>query len=273
MKRIVTYKVFESKRNEPTPDQVDFLNRCTDGIWNYNAVTGLVDVEGDFDGSKEKLENMHGIKFGKVSGYFYCEKNRLTSLKGAPQEVGGNFNCSDNVLKSLVGAPQKVGGSFLCVSNNLISLAGSPQKVGGTFNCTYNDLTSLEGAPQEVGEDFVCNENKLMTLAGAPRKVGGRFSCDAFQSWGGEWNLKGWLEILQEGEPDAQKMIMTILPPKVMNREIQKDPTAMIKKLKNVWNEPDFQNMKKSLKFPAEFGDVDKMVKSLNKFDDIKGFI
>ena len=39
----------------------------------------------------------------------------LTSLEGAPKEVGGNFYCNYCAfLTSLKGAPQKVGGDFYC---------------------------------------------------------------------------------------------------------------------------------------------------------------
>jgi hypothetical protein len=41
----------------------------------------------------------------------------LTSLEGAPKEVGGNFYCPNNQLTSLEGAPKEVGGSFWCYNN------------------------------------------------------------------------------------------------------------------------------------------------------------
>ena len=54
--------------------------------------------------------------FVNVKGMFecpYCKK--LTSLKGAPKEVGWNFDCSYCLnLTSLEGAPEKVGKNFYC---------------------------------------------------------------------------------------------------------------------------------------------------------------
>ena len=41
----------------------------------------------------------------------------LTSLKGAPKEVGGDFWCSYNQLTSLEGAPREIGGGFDCSNN------------------------------------------------------------------------------------------------------------------------------------------------------------
>ena len=118
------------------------------------------------------------INFGKITGKFDCSRLGLTSLKGAPQEVGGNFDCYDNQLTSLEGAPKKVGGNFGCGGNKLTSLKGAPQTVGKTFYCYYNKLTSLEGAPQKVGRDFSCSYNYLTSLRGSPQRVRGSFYCN-----------------------------------------------------------------------------------------------
>jgi len=142
-------------------EQIEFLEEYTYGAWALNEKTGLVDIDGDFDCRSKNLTDFKGVKFGVVTGHFACSRNMLTSLKGAPQEVGGYFGCSNNRLTSLEGAPQKVGESFSCHNNNLTSLRGAPQEVGGTFYCSYNSLTSLEGAPQEVGGGFYCHYNPI----------------------------------------------------------------------------------------------------------------
>ena len=64
--------------------------------------------------SKYVLPNLSDII---VTGYFDCSNNNLTSLEGAPKEVGGDFDCSDNKLISLEGAPKEVGGGFDCYDN------------------------------------------------------------------------------------------------------------------------------------------------------------
>ena len=182
-----------------TKKQINWLNKCCDSTWTLNPKTGLVDVFSDFDCSDQGLIDFKGVKFGVVDGTFDCDKNRLTSLEGAPQEVSGDFWCDNNSLTSLEGAPQKVGVDFYCRSNALTSLEGAPQevgvgfycqnnhltslegaplKVGGSFYCGSNALTSLEGAPQEVGGSFYCVKNRLTSLEGAPLKVGGNFGCD-----------------------------------------------------------------------------------------------
>ena len=52
-----------------------------------------------------------------VDGNFYCNNNKLTSLQGAPTNIGGNFDCNYNNLTSLTGAPSNVGGFFDCSDN------------------------------------------------------------------------------------------------------------------------------------------------------------
>ena len=166
-----------------TKKQINWLDKCTTingikGSWTLNSKTGLVDVEGSFDCRGQRLKGFNqGVKFGVVKKHFWCDNNRLTSLVGAPQEVGFSFDCENNLLTSLVGAPLKVGESFDCDNNRLTSLEGAPQSVGWDFYCSNNRLTSLVGAPLKVGESFYCRNNHLTSLVGAPLKVGESFDC------------------------------------------------------------------------------------------------
>ena len=153
-----------SNITEEQLEVIYFLNKCTKvdvsmrykGVWSIDKKTGLVDIDGDFICKNEGLKDLKGVRFGVVTGGFDCSGNQLTSLEGAPQEVGGSFDCSNNKITSLGGAPQEVVGDIF----------------GGRFDCSYNQLTSLEGAPQEVGGSFYCRYNKLTSLEGAPQKVG-----------------------------------------------------------------------------------------------------
>jgi hypothetical protein len=135
-------------------------------------------ITGNFYCNHNKLTSLQGAPREVVKN-FACHNNKLTSLEGAPREVGGGFICSGNNLTSLEGAPREVGGDFHCSGNNLTSLEGAPRYVGGYFHCSRNNLTSLEGAPRKVGGDFDCNSNKLTSLEGAPDKVGGNFQCSS----------------------------------------------------------------------------------------------
>jgi len=166
-------------QTELTPEQKVFLDKYTEGSWELNSKTGLVDVKGNFYCSKQGLTSFEGIRFGKVSGDFYCPNNKLTSLAGAPEKVGGDFLCSNNKLTTLEGAPLEVGKGFSCSMNALTTLEGAPGKVGKEFSCEDNELTTLKGAPGKVNGSFYCSNNKLTTLEGAPLEVGGDFFCAA----------------------------------------------------------------------------------------------
>ena len=139
MKHLKEYKLWEQSR-ELASEQEEFLNQYVKGSWRINS-EGLVDVEGDFNCSSKKIVSLNGIRFGAVSGNFYCYRNQLTSLEGAPREVGGNFDCSENHLTSLKGAPQEVVGNFNCSVNQLISLEGAPREVGGNYYFSENPIS------------------------------------------------------------------------------------------------------------------------------------
>ena len=140
---------------------------------------GTYDYNGDLDFSGIGLTSLLDLpyKLRRVRGDFDCMRCELTSLEGAPREVGRDFYCYNNKLTTLEGAPENVGRDFYCSRNQLTTLEGAPEKVGGDFWCIYNQLTTLEGAPEKVGGGFDCSYNKLTTLEGAPEYVGGDFGC------------------------------------------------------------------------------------------------
>lgn len=95
--KIKDYKLFlESKR--------DIDSICQE--YNIKKYTinddGTVDVDGDVDLFNNGLTELP-FKFGKVTGYFNCGLNKLTSLVGSPKYVGGYFSCYNNKLKTLEG--------------------------------------------------------------------------------------------------------------------------------------------------------------------------
>ena len=143
----------------------------------------IVDVKGNIMVKNKDITSLtNGLfEFGVVSENFNCHDCKsLTSLQGAPKEVGGRFCCNwCNSLKNLEGAPESCRGFYCAHCDNLTSLKGAPQKVDGGFDCDYNDsLTSLEGAPKKVGGGFDCGHCKSLTsLIGGPKEVGGNFYC------------------------------------------------------------------------------------------------
>ena len=201
MRHIKPYgQLFEASA-ELTAEQIDWLNQCTSGSWELNTSTGLVDVKGNFNCSSMNLEDLKGIKFGKVDGDFYCANNQLTTLEGAPQSVGSSFYCYGNQLTTLEGAPQSVGGGFFCNDNQLTTLKGAPQTLRGYFSCAGNRLTTLEGAPQKVGGVFAFDKNQITSLEGAPQEIGWGsslgFSCS--DNPVSEKTLKAIFELMLKG--------------------------------------------------------------------------
>ena len=59
------------------------------------------------------------VKFGVVTGYFDCNGNQLTTLRGAPERVDGDFSCHYNQLTTLEFAPEGVSGDILYQNNPL----------------------------------------------------------------------------------------------------------------------------------------------------------
>jgi len=150
MKYIKNYKVFENSANL-TKDQIDFLDECTNGTWEVNPDTGLIDVQGSFDCNNMELNDFKGLRFGNVSGSFNCENNKLENLDGSPTKVGESFWCRDNPLISLKGAPLEVGRYFWLNSflnyQMVLSMTGRWQKVVQTTdpaNIHYNLDAFLE---------------------------------------------------------------------------------------------------------------------------------
>ena len=59
-------------------------------------------------------------KIKRVNGYFDCSKLKLTSLTELPipEYISKDFHCEKNRLTSLEGAPKYVGGSFWCANKH-----------------------------------------------------------------------------------------------------------------------------------------------------------
>ena len=131
MRYLRDYRLFE-RRGGLTVEQRKFLDEYIFGTWSVNS-EGLVDVEGSFYCYSQGLEDFLGIRFGKVSGYFYCGGNQLRTLEGSPREVGSDFSCRGNQLRTLQGSPREVGGHFYCYGNPFISLDGAPEVIKDYF--------------------------------------------------------------------------------------------------------------------------------------------
>ena len=122
---------------------------------------GTIDVNGDVFLYGRGLTELP-LTFNKVTGYFDCSWNKLTSLKGSPKWVGDYFECTGNQLTSLEFSPDYVGGDFYCRDNYLTDLVGSPKEVDGRFYCHNNPkLINPKGCSEKIGDVFYCTNSKL----------------------------------------------------------------------------------------------------------------
>jgi hypothetical protein len=105
-------------------------------IENYTInPDGSIDVNGDVFLDNKRLTELP-LTFNKITGYFSCSDNKLTSLKGSPRWIGGWFDCNYNQLTSLEFSPDYVGGVFCCDRNQLTDNYCETE-IGGDF---YTDL-------------------------------------------------------------------------------------------------------------------------------------
>ena len=155
MKHIKTYKIFENKNNSELIKELEKF-----GIENYTINNdGTIDVDGDVSLYNRGLTKIP-FKFGKVTGYFTCSNNKLSSLVGCPEEVSKHFDCSYNQLEDLIGGPQEVGGVYFCYNNKLETLEGCAGDIGGYFYCQYNRLVMLD-CSSVINGDINCNYNNF----------------------------------------------------------------------------------------------------------------
>ena len=138
-----TFKIFANPGPTPTEQLLQSLK-----VGYTRNSNGTYDVLGSIDVSSRDMDELPDLSLVRLEGSFFCDNNRLVSLKGAPQHVGGDFVCSGNKLETLEFASRTVGGKFKCGGNRLTSFAGGPEAVGLRVTALSNPITSAEGAPR-----------------------------------------------------------------------------------------------------------------------------
>ncbi len=163
MKYLSNYKLFENSPQFPTETR-EIEEICQKYIIRDYSIRPdrKVDVFGTVHIGEKNLKDLP-LQFGLVTGDFWCDQNLLTSLEGAPIEVGGGFYCHKNDLTSLQGAPQKVGNIFDCATNKLTDLKGAPKEVIGKIYCHNNQIyeMGLENGEFYWEDLFYCFENPI----------------------------------------------------------------------------------------------------------------
>jgi len=156
MKRIKIFEEFQ--RRDLTEGQQRWLNSVVFGTWKVNA-QGKVDVEGRVKCLDQKELKRFPVEFGRVSRGFECYNcPSLTTLEGAPQEVGGSFDCSDcTSLVTLEGCPRVVKKSFWCLDcSSLTTLVGASEKIEENFYVNmHNKIPQTERDLLERDKDLL----------------------------------------------------------------------------------------------------------------------
>ncbi len=65
--------------------------------------------------------------------------NNISTLEGAPQEIGGDFNCLHVPLNNLNGAPRHIGGEFNFSPREVSDGCTAPAHVL-QYNSTYREV-------------------------------------------------------------------------------------------------------------------------------------
>jgi hypothetical protein len=124
------------------------------GIENYTINSdGSIDVNGNVSLSWLSITELP-LRFNKITGYFDCSNNKLTSLKGSPKRVDRYFDCSYNRLSSLEFSPDYVGKYFNCDDNKLTNNY-CDSEIGGSFYTTLKQdglMSSGYGIPTNYNE-------------------------------------------------------------------------------------------------------------------------
>jgi len=132
-----------------------------------------IDVKSDVNLTYKNLTKFPDfIKFNIIKGSFYCNHNKLKSLKGSPNIVNVSFFCNDNELTSLNYGPIIVNSSYIAHNNKIRNLNGIPQHLN-TFSCNNNLLTNLQEVPKIIYGDLYCQDNYLNNLHNIPTNVKG----------------------------------------------------------------------------------------------------
>ncbi len=143
--KIKDYRLFLESKTD-----IDSICKKYD-IKNYTInEDGTVDVNGSVSLCRIGLTKLP-LRFGKVTGYFDCSSNQLTSLEGSPYYVGGYFSCKYNRLTSLESCSKFVLYDFYCGNNQLTSLEGCPKTIysHAVFFCENNNLVDFKGFPED----------------------------------------------------------------------------------------------------------------------------
>jgi hypothetical protein len=69
--------------------------------------------------------------------------------------------------------------------------------------------------------------------------------------------------VLEEGTPEAQKLISTLISPEALNKRLEESPEQTMIFLKGIWNSPEFAKTRSQLMIPKGYEDEMDLLGSL----------
>jgi hypothetical protein len=61
--------------------------------------------------------------------------------------------------------------------------------------------------------------------------------------------------VLEEGSPEAQELIATLISPEALNKRLEESPERTMIFLKGIWNSPEFVKTRSQLMIPKGYED------------------
>jgi len=177
------------KKFESVQIDEENIKICCDnlGIFDYEInEDGSIDVNDSVDISDVFLtsfskgstdEDVIGVVFNEIHGFFNCSGNYLDTLEGwCPRKVYGNFICNNNDILSLKGCPEYIFGDFNISYNKIENIDYFPNLIDGDFSIQSNKLTNITGM-SNISGNITVSDNSLESLNGSPHTINGRFKC------------------------------------------------------------------------------------------------
>jgi len=122
-------------------DWLKEYNKCSKQPTYSVRPDEVIDVDGSVDLREMGIQKLP-VRFGKVTGNFFCASDDLTTCDGMPEEVGKDCLLDYNELASFVGVPHRVGQTFTCNGNPVTTLEGLPEFVG--LHMYMNELPNIK---------------------------------------------------------------------------------------------------------------------------------
>ncbi len=120
------------------------------GIQGHAIAQGQVQVMGTIDLRHKNLLKLPYLAPVKLNGDFFCDHNKLGSLRGAPFYIAGRLSFEHNNIISLEGGPTCVVRDLYCRQNPLDNLDHLPLASGGSIVSPFGTFANTDAVPTNL---------------------------------------------------------------------------------------------------------------------------